>query len=338
MPVNTRFCAQCGGPVTTQEVGDRPRDVCSVCGTVFYRNPLPVAAAVVLNDRREVLLVKRRQEPHRGMWCLPIGFAELGETIAQAAGRELKEEAGIDGQVVRLLDTDSHYSDHYGDLLIVTFEMTKLGGLERPGDDAEAVAYFPLDAHPPLAFSSNDKALACCVRVHQDEWAIQDSFQQLETPSAQALLSDALVTLIRDQAAEVTRAWLADVRSNPSTPSYPGLDAAVLHDRGFTALSQFGRWLRGNEAEDEVRAFYRALGVERRADGIAFHEVVSSLSLLRKHVWLHACRRDVWSTLLDVYRVLELNRRIALFFDKALYDAARGYESCPPPDASPHPS
>ena len=117
MPVSAKFCSQCAAPVIKRVVEDRAREMCSECGTVFYRNPLPVAASVVLNDKREVLLVKRKNEPHKGMWCLPIGFAELDETIVQAAQRELKEETGIEGQILRLLDADSFESDFYGDLL-----------------------------------------------------------------------------------------------------------------------------------------------------------------------------------------------------------------------------
>jgi ADP-ribose pyrophosphatase YjhB (NUDIX family)/glycine cleavage system H lipoate-binding protein len=142
---------------------------------IFYGNPLPVAAAVVLNERHEVLLIKRKNEPQRGMWCLPIGFAETGESIAAAALRELREETGLGGRVLQLLDADSLESDFYGDMLIVTYEVEKLNGAEIPGDDAEEVAYFPTQHLPKLAFSSNEKAIRLCRQIHREEWMIQDS-------------------------------------------------------------------------------------------------------------------------------------------------------------------
>lgn len=326
MLLGARFCSRCGGPIATRIIEDRPREVCIACDAVFYKNPLPVAATVLLNEQREVLLVKRRNEPHKGMWCLPIGFAELSETIAQAACRELAEETGVEGDVIRLLDADSYESDFYGDLLIVTFEVQKLGGKEQAGDDAEEVAYFSLDATPELAFSSNEKALRYCRQVHAEEWAIQDSFGRLQQDEEAELLSDDLVNLVRDHAEEVTKAWRAEVRSNPSTVSYAQADPEHLFERGYAAVSQFGRWLKGHEADGEVRAFYRALGEERRAGGFHLHEVLSSLTLLRKHVWTYARTRGVWERPIDVYRVLELNRRIALFFDRAMYHTARGFE------------
>ncbi len=331
MALKAKYCSQCSGNVTVHVVEGRSREVCADCGTIFYENPLPVAASVVLNDKREVLLVRRQREPRKGEWCLPIGFAETDETIGEAARRELKEETGVEGRVVRLLDADSFESDFYGELLIVSFELEKLGGKERAGDDAEAVAYFPLDQLPPLAFSSNEKALERCVDAHRDEWAIQDSFASLHSEEARAMLSDALVAFVWAHAEEVTRMWIDDVRSNPTTVSYQRLDPQRLYDRGFTIVSQFGRWLKGEQSEDQMRAFCRAVGQERRAQGIALNELISSLSLLRKNLWAFARSEGVWQRPIDVYRVLELNRRTAVFFDKALYHTARGFEEADEP-------
>lgn len=327
MPLKPKYCSQCRGAIETRIIEDRPRDVCSECHAVFYENPLPVAAGVVLNQDREVLLVKRKREPHQGEWCLPIGFAEVGETIGQAARRELREETGIEGHILRLLDADSYGNDFYGELLIVTFELRKVDGDEQAGDDAEVVAYYPLDQLPPLAFSSNEKAIRFCKAAHEEEWAIQDSFRSLQADDESAMLSDALVALVRDHAEEVTHLWLGEVRSNLTTPSYRKVDRDELFERGYSAVSQFGRWLRGREADAEVRAFYRNLGIQRKAQGFAIHEVISSLSLLRKHVWTFVRGRGMWERPIDVYRVLELNRRIALFFDKAVFHTVLGFEA-----------
>ena len=327
MPLKPKYCSQCGHDVAAQVVNGRPRAVCPACGVVHYENPLPVAAAIVLNASREVLLVKRKREPYQGSWCLPMGFAELGETIAAAAQRELQEETGIDSSVLRLLDADSFESGHYGDLLIVTFELRKTGGHERAGDDADDVRYFPIARHPSLAFTSNERALQTCVAAHQEEWAIQDSFVVLQSAADKAMLSDALVTLIEQRAADVAQLWLADVRSNPTTVSYHRMDAAPLLERATSAISQFGRWLRGDEVTDDVKSFYHALARERRVQGCRAHEVVSSLTLLKKHLWAFAQSQGVWQRPVDVYRVLELSRRMAVFFDQAAYRVCRTFDA-----------
>ncbi|MBN2445303.1 MAG: NUDIX domain-containing protein [Phycisphaerae bacterium] len=327
MPLKPKHCSQCGGLVEWQMVEGRQRAVCPACDEIFYENPLPVAAALVMNTRRELLLVRRKHEPHKGQWCLPMGFAETGETIAAAALRELKEEAGIDGRALRLLDADSFSSDHYGDLLVVTFEIEKTGGREQAGDDADAVQYFPVGRHPPLAFASNEKALGLCAAAHQEGWQIHDSFVTLDAETDKALLSDSLVALIEARAGEIADQWLADVLSSSTTNSYQKVKRAPLRERAVIALTQFGRWLKGVEAVDEVSAFYSAVGAERQAQGFAVQEVISSLMLLKKHVWSFTRVQGVWERPIDVYRVLELNRRMALFFDQATYHAARGYET-----------
>jgi 8-oxo-dGTP diphosphatase len=308
-----------------QPVGDRPREVCSVCGAVFYQNPLPAAAALVLDDDRRVLLVKRGIIPNKGMWCLPIGFAEMGETIAEAALRELHEEAGIVGRVSRLIDAASWSSGFYGDLLVVTFEVERISGIETPGDDAEQVAYFHIDRLPPLAFPSNEKAIRLCAGLHEDDWAIHDSFNRLENGAGEEMLSDTLIGFVSDHVSYVARLWLADVRSNRTTIRYMRLDPEALLAECTTGLQLLGRWLEGEGTEEEIKSFHRDLGARRRAQGIETYEMLSALMLLKKHIWTYARSQGVWERPVEAYRVMELQSRFAVFFDKAAYHASRGW-------------
>ena len=324
--MKTRYCTQCGGKLETRSAERGPQRICSNCGMPAYENPLPVAAAVILNERREVLLVKRRHEPQQGQWCLPTGFAETGESIGAAALRELHEETGLTGEVRRLLSVDSLASEFYGDLLFVSFEIDRRGGQERAGDDASELAYFPLDRVPRLAFAAHELALRACEELHRDEWAIQDSFTRLDEESKHELLSDALVTLITDCAAEITRRWFEQVRVNPSSPTYAVCDPALVQNNTLDLLAQFAAYLRGDQTSARIPDTNRALGRERRAQGFALHELISALTLLRKEIWAFICEQHALERLLDVYRVMELSRRTALFFDRALYYMVRGYE------------
>ena len=88
------FCSNCGGETSRRvpEGDNRPRDLCEDCGTIHYQNPKIIAGCVVLQDHK-VLLCKRAIEPRYGLWTLPAGFMENGETVAQAALRETWEEA-----------------------------------------------------------------------------------------------------------------------------------------------------------------------------------------------------------------------------------------------------
>ena len=89
------FCAACGYAITRRTpAGDnRVRDCCDRCGAIHYVNPRPVVGTLPVWDDR-VLLCRRAIEPRHGMWTLPAGFMEVGETTAQGAARETMEEAG----------------------------------------------------------------------------------------------------------------------------------------------------------------------------------------------------------------------------------------------------
>ena len=89
-----KYCSHCGQPVSTSvPAGDnRPRDVCSKCGTVHYVNPKLVVGCVP-EHQGQILLCRRAIKPRLGFWTVPAGFMELGETLAEAALRETWEEA-----------------------------------------------------------------------------------------------------------------------------------------------------------------------------------------------------------------------------------------------------
>ncbi len=88
------FCSQCGSPVTSRipPGDDRVRHVCDSCGMIFYSNPKIVAGCIPQWDE-QLLLCRRAIEPRSGLWTLPAGFMENGESTDQAAARETLEEA-----------------------------------------------------------------------------------------------------------------------------------------------------------------------------------------------------------------------------------------------------
>lgn len=89
------YCSRCGARVAARiPAGDnRQRYVCDACDTVHYQNPNIVAGCVPVWDNR-LLLCRRAIEPRYGLWTLPAGFMENGESTEQAAARETQEEAG----------------------------------------------------------------------------------------------------------------------------------------------------------------------------------------------------------------------------------------------------
>jgi ADP-ribose pyrophosphatase YjhB (NUDIX family) len=89
-----KFCSVCGNQVRVgiPEGDNRPRHLCDACGTVHYHNPKVVAGCIAHWEDR-VLLCRRAIEPRYGLWTVPAGFMENGETTYEGALRETLEEA-----------------------------------------------------------------------------------------------------------------------------------------------------------------------------------------------------------------------------------------------------
>jgi ADP-ribose pyrophosphatase YjhB (NUDIX family) len=89
-----KFCSNCGAPVALKvPAGDSlPRHVCDTCGTIHYSNPRMVVGCIAEWEDR-ILLCRRAIEPRYGLWTVPAGFMENGETTGQGAARETLEEA-----------------------------------------------------------------------------------------------------------------------------------------------------------------------------------------------------------------------------------------------------
>jgi len=326
------FCNFCGKELGVDLLDAKERQVCENCKEIYYENPLPVASVILANKDRETLLVKRANEPFQSMWCFPIGFAEIGESIEDAALRELKEETGITGKIVQLVDVSSHTNPLYGELLVVTFEAEMVSGIETAGDDAAECRYFPIMNLPKLAFDSQERAIQKYIELKKELWNIHDSVDTFveatfkgRTPYTKNLLSDELVSIARENSKKIVDLWLDDISTNPSTKSYRGLDKKDLFERAVLIIDRFELWLKGEKTEKELKDFYYDLARKRKEDNVLLADLVSSLSLLKKHIWMFTYSFGVWEKAVDIYRMFELGERLIYFFDKAAYYTVMGY-------------
>ena len=107
-----------------------------------YKSPVLTVDCVVFDRASRLLLIRRGRAPFKGAFALPGGFVEYGEDVETAALRELKEETGVDGKIVRLIGV---YSDPKRDprghtvstAFLVRPRSTKVTG----GDDASEAAF-----------------------------------------------------------------------------------------------------------------------------------------------------------------------------------------------------
>ncbi|XP_057501502.1 nudix hydrolase 23, chloroplastic-like isoform X2 [Actinidia eriantha] len=148
------FCQLCGGP-TKHEIPDgeeKMRAVCTLCGKIAYENPKMVVGCLIEQDNK-ILLCKRKIQPSYGLWTLPAGYLEIGESAAEGAIRETWEEAGAEVEVL------SPFAQLDIPLIGQTY-IIFLAKMKRPhfspGPESSECRLFSLDDIPfdSLAFSS----------------------------------------------------------------------------------------------------------------------------------------------------------------------------------------
>ena len=152
------FCPRCAALMTHEEKFGKVRPVCPQCGWIYFQDP-KVASAVLIEDGSRVLLVRRVNEPFRGMWTLPAGFVNGGEDPAEAAMRECLEETGLTVRVTRVFDVISGREHERGADFIIVYCAEVVSGEMAPADDADAVEWFERSHLPPLAFKATQKVL-----------------------------------------------------------------------------------------------------------------------------------------------------------------------------------
>jgi ADP-ribose pyrophosphatase YjhB (NUDIX family) len=156
MEIKTKqFCHFCALPLENRNLEGRMRLYCPGCREPIYENPVPAACVVLVDAHKRLLLVKRRVAPKQGMWCLPGGFVECGETPEQAAIRELQEETGLTGRINTLIGVTASPGTLYASILLIGYLVTCFSGSPMAGDDASDVFFFDNDNLPDIAFESH---------------------------------------------------------------------------------------------------------------------------------------------------------------------------------------
>jgi ADP-ribose pyrophosphatase YjhB (NUDIX family) len=115
--------------------------------------------AVLIEKDGQVLLVRRANDPQRGLWTLPAGFVDAGEDPILAAERECLEETGLQVKVTGLLDVIFGLEHPRGAHIVIGYWGTIVDGVLRAADDVDRVAFFSRDDLPELAFSATRKIL-----------------------------------------------------------------------------------------------------------------------------------------------------------------------------------
>jgi uncharacterized protein (UPF0335 family) len=139
-------------------------------------------------------------------------------------------------------------------------------------------------------------------------------------------VSRKLIDLIEKNADELTGNWLSEIRKDSSLTTYHRFDNAMLYDRAYRVYSQLEKWVSYESTKEQIAADYTALGAERRKEGFALSEVIRAIILIRRTLWRKIMEEGFLDTAFDLYQAFELNHRVTLFFDRAIYYTVCGYE------------
>ena len=112
---------------------------------------LPVDSIIIY--RGQIVLIRRKNYPFQGLFAIPGGYVEIGETTENAAMREAKEETGLDTRIIKLLGVYSEPKrDPRGHVVSICY-LSRGTGTLIAGSDAKGVSLFSLDELPiELAF------------------------------------------------------------------------------------------------------------------------------------------------------------------------------------------
>lgn len=149
-----KFCPVCGSEHF--EINNIKSKKCKDCGFTYYLNPSSATVALIINEKDELLVVRRKNEPAKGKLDLPGGFVDMDETGEQGMAREVKEETGLDATEVKYLFSFPNLYLYSG-FMVHTLDMfyrVKVKDLTHVEamDDAAAYDWIALDKLNPEEF------------------------------------------------------------------------------------------------------------------------------------------------------------------------------------------
>ena len=154
-----KYCPRCRSLLILEDlhIQNQPQLVCDNCEFILYLDPkLAVAALVTYND--QILLLKRAEEPNKGLWAFPGGHVERGQDLFDAIKNEVYEEAGIIVEIGEVIKTFSYPSSG---LIQLTYRAISHTKQIKVNLESEEGRFFRWDKIPwdNLAFQSTKEAL-----------------------------------------------------------------------------------------------------------------------------------------------------------------------------------
>ena len=142
------------------------------------------------------------------------------------------------------------------------------------------------------------------------------------------MLYEKFIRLVEDHAEELTKEWINEIKSNPSTVGYRKVADAVLGVRVYDVYRRLGKWIMNADPNDPKTAeHFIKLGRERAGEELKNSEVIYALILARVVLWRYIVNQGVINSSIDLHQSLQFYQHVNNFFDKAAYYVAVGFEN-----------
>ncbi len=152
-----KYCPMCATALIEKDISHMRRPACPACNFIQFLSP-KLVVVVVIQYMGKLLLGKRNIEPGRGLWNFCGGYVDLGETVQEAAIREVKEEANLDVQLENLIGI---YSSGGGSHVIIAYQASILDNrihhLTPQHEEVSELAFFAWEELPEFAFSVDEE-------------------------------------------------------------------------------------------------------------------------------------------------------------------------------------
>lgn len=149
-----KYCPKCGSDQFFEH--NIKSKHCNSCNFTYYFNPSSSTVAVIINNKKEILIATRANNPAKGTYDLPGGFVDMGESAEEAVMREVKEETGM-----IVLTTEYLFSLPntyiYSDFEVQTTDLFFLCTIEENAsfnahDDVATLQFLPITKLDPSLF------------------------------------------------------------------------------------------------------------------------------------------------------------------------------------------
>lgn len=153
------YCPHCATPLVEKYVAHAQRLACPACDFVLFLDP-KVVTVVVVQHNGALLLGRRNIDPAKGQWSFFSGYMDRGEKVEEAAMREVKEETNLDVQLEQLIGI---YSGHDHQHVVIAYRGSifndDITTMAADPEEVSELAFFTLEAIPPLAFPTDQQIL-----------------------------------------------------------------------------------------------------------------------------------------------------------------------------------